>query len=180
MSDLNNHNIYIIANGPILDWSFFNDLDQIVRLDGEMKDYDVYLLFLETLVPTIHQKYQDFEKLSSLILSETGLPNLIVIDFATELLLRNELSTLDLALFTHRDVIEKMLFSVYEHHNDQDLVNGCLSFLFAMHWQIMKKPGESGSVVFDVLTGPSVMDKRKEISLGIVFLFNRAGISSLY
>ncbi|KAJ3272140.1 hypothetical protein HDV01_005905 [Terramyces sp. JEL0728] len=133
------------------------------------------LLSLGHAVPNIYKKLCDMDWFKLLVEIRPPFESHLSFLLLVELLQCHELTTRELEIFD-LNYTTRVCQAVYEqYYQNEEYTNSAITLLLVLQGQYSKKSGEQSQVLLAVLVSDSISYLRKELSLGIIFVFNREG-----
>ncbi|KAJ3322222.1 hypothetical protein HDV06_003282 [Boothiomyces sp. JEL0866] len=156
----------------------FEIFDNINLITGELYPNVVghlsVLLSFGHAVPNIYRKLCDEDWFTLLVgihssPLETHLSHLLLV----ELLQCHELTNGELEIFDKR-YITSVCQAVYDqYYHNEEYTNSAILLLLVLEGQFSKKSGNLSQTLLNVLSSDEISHLRKELSLGIIFVYNR-------
>ncbi|KAJ3361537.1 hypothetical protein HDU91_003879 [Kappamyces sp. JEL0680] len=163
-------------------WEIFDDLALVCGPLHQEYPF-AHLLLLTTLGPLIPNIYRKMEGGLEHVADIINQPwptdgdskplRLLALELATQLCRVQELAISELDMVS-LDAMQGLLNKVHDLYHEEETIAVILRFLLSLHGQFCKKQGAIRSRLVGLLLQDSLLGMRKEISLGIVFLYNRA------
>ncbi len=161
-------------------WPLFDDLSfLLVPLEQQFQKQHVLILnTLGPLQPNLLKKL-NIDLVSHVINQSDFSPGtkpllLLSLDLVSKIFMMGEIATFELNSIK-LETIELLLVNVYELYNEEETVGVIVTFLASLHGQFCKKHDTSTqSTIPEIMQKDSLLGMRKEISMAICLLYNRA------